>query len=85
MNNVRRTGASPILQRSKLGGFSSALADDPLASIALSKAESLRQMSERFRAAAAAAVDATARRHYAMRALELAQEAEALERRSRDR
>jgi hypothetical protein len=84
MKNFPRTGASPILHLPKLAGFSGPLAEDPLARIALSKAESLRQMSERLRAAAAAAVEATARRHYAMRALELAQEAEALERRSRD-
>lgn len=80
MKNFPRTGPSPILLLPKVGRLSGPLADDPLASIALSKAESLRQMSERLRAAVAAAADPVARRHYAMRALELAQEAEALER-----
>jgi hypothetical protein len=54
--------------------------DDAFTNAALSKIESLRQMSGRFRAAAKAAFDPGAKRHYARRALELAQEAEALAR-----
>lgn len=56
--------------------------DDPAADVLQSKVESLREMSRRLRAAAESATDLRAKRHYAMRALRLAQEAEALARSS---
>jgi hypothetical protein len=57
------------------------LSDDGVfPNIAASKIESLRQMVSRLLAAAETAIEPSAKRHLAMRALELAQEAEALAR-----
>lgn len=54
--------------------------DDPAADVLRSKIERLREMSRRLRAAAESAAGLREKRHYAMQALRLAQEAEALAR-----